>query len=400
MSVPTTVLSISYDGNESTVTPYSIPFPFLDTAHIFVATGSTTWATFGLLRDNQTGPTVEYREIEIMIEGDGVRFPHFLDVGDTLRDSDGRVVTVTEIRQRESGDDYDFIFFNVFATAGTFATGGVNEVIEFGTQGLVNLDPSDFTVTRLADGSGGSVVTADAVDEDETVVIFRQVPLTQPQEFQMAGPFPAASAEQAYDRLLMQIQQINRRVNVLEGVTETDYVHLPGGASEEMQGTKTWLNAAARGAVLPKFVGQFGSQQSDDSIWRSTATTVGAWAPYGANRYEKAFRVVDNATTVPSSGTRVVGVVFSPIFVTHLSFFTTIVEDSDIEIEVFAGATLLGTVTLDSGDNIATIASLVATEIPANTAISAVFTNTGSSGTLRKGLDVTLHGYRTSSATP
>lgn len=48
MAIPSAVRAVEYVGNNSTVTPYSIPFPFHDVAHIYV----------GVTADGETEPTV------------------------------------------------------------------------------------------------------------------------------------------------------------------------------------------------------------------------------------------------------------------------------------------------------------------------------------------------------
>src|SRR5690242_1459325 len=102
MAVSTLTSAAVYEGNNSTSTPYAIPFPFLSKAHIKVA----------------------------VTEGEGDPFL---------------------------------------------------------------LDPGNFTVTRLEDGSGGSFVTTTAVADTATVTVFRTTPLTQPSEFPVNGPFPSTA---------------------------------------------------------------------------------------------------------------------------------------------------------------------------------------------------------------
>lgn len=153
-----------------------------------------------------------------------------------------------------------------------------------GEEDAVPLDPGDYTVTRLADGSGGSLVTTAAVTSPATITIWRLTPLTQPTEFQTAGPFPSKSAETMGDRLLMQIQEAAQRIDALEGVDSA--VIVPEGGSG-IEDTQTWANAAARAAALPARAGQVGVQLDNTSVWRALSTDVGDWGETG--RWQKEY---------------------------------------------------------------------------------------------------------------
>lgn len=194
MAVPSQTSAVRYTGNGSTETAYTIPFPFLDTAHIYAA-----------------------------VSTDGV-------------------------------------------TA------------------AVLLEPEEYTVTRLSDGTGGSLVTVAAVEDPAEIVIFRSLPVTQPTVYQPAGPFPAKTTETALDRLLMQIQQLNRRVNELEGVSDEDYIFVPGGDTADSFGVAIWADATARGAKKPARSGQLGVEISTQTVWIAQSTTTGDWEEF-AKRY-------------------------------------------------------------------------------------------------------------------
>jgi hypothetical protein len=147
-----------------------------------------------------------------------------------------------------------------------------------GVEEAVLLSPSGYVVTRNADGGGGSLKTAAAISSPATVTIFREVPLTQPTVFQVAGPFPAKSNETALDRLLMQVQQINRGLLALGGEAGPP-VEIGAGT-----GTLTWANAAARAAVLPIFAGQVGIERETQTLWIAETATVGDWREFRTRR--------------------------------------------------------------------------------------------------------------------
>ena len=60
---------------------------------------------------------------------------------------------------------------------------------------------------------GGSITFGTAPTNTETVVVVRNVPLTQQTDYQANDPFPAESHEEALDKLTMLTQQIQDAVN-------------------------------------------------------------------------------------------------------------------------------------------------------------------------------------------
>lgn len=146
-----------------------------------------------------------------------------------------------------------------------------------GEEDPVLLEPADYTVTRLADGSGGSLVTAEAVTSPATIRIFRDMPLTQPVVLQAAGPLPSRTIEQAFDRLMMQVQQLNRKINGLHDLEGDDYIEVPGAGATQVLGVETWEDSTERGAKVPKRAGQLGVEKATQSLWIAQSTTVGDW---------------------------------------------------------------------------------------------------------------------------
>lgn len=186
MAVPSETSVIEYTGNNSTVTPYVIPFPFLETDDIRVA----------------VAPDV----------------------------------------------DEDF----------------------------VELSSSGFTVTRNEDGGGGSLVTTAAHASPAIVKIWRWVEFTQPTVFQPQGPFPAKTAETAFDRTEMQIQQL---AALIDGA-------IPGVGSGG-DGVASWLDAAARALVTPSKKNQLGIEEETQTLWISQSTDIGDWEEYRPIRVNK-----------------------------------------------------------------------------------------------------------------
>ena len=71
---------------------------------------------------------------------------------------------------------------------------------------------TDYTVTGAGNPSGGTVTMLTAPATGTTLVIARNVPITQLTDYTANDPFPAETHEQALDKLTMETQQINEAV--------------------------------------------------------------------------------------------------------------------------------------------------------------------------------------------
>lgn len=142
------------------------------------------------------------------------------------------------------------------------------------------LADGQYTVSRLPDGSGGSVTTATAYANTYRVQVFRATSLLQPVDLPDSGALPSAAVEGGLDRLTMALQELNARVNTLLGIPNEGVVSVPGGSVALAQDVATWTDAAARSAVVPKRVGQLGVQTADDSIWIAQSTAAGDWQEF------------------------------------------------------------------------------------------------------------------------
>lgn len=71
---------------------------------------------------------------------------------------------------------------------------------------------TDYTVSGAGVSSGGTVTMLSPPVTGETLVIQRNVPLTQEVDYQANDPFPANTHEQALDKLTMETQQLNESV--------------------------------------------------------------------------------------------------------------------------------------------------------------------------------------------
>lgn len=81
-----------------------------------------------------------------------------------------------------------------------------------GTETLKVLD-TDYTVIGAGNPAGGTVTMTTAPATGTTLVIARNVPLTQVTDYTPNDPFPAETHEQALDKLTMEVQQINEAID-------------------------------------------------------------------------------------------------------------------------------------------------------------------------------------------
>jgi hypothetical protein len=217
-------------------------------------------------------------------------------------------------------------------------------VSEDGVAPPVNLDASDYAITRAADGQSGTLVTTVAVEPPETIVIYRHMPLVQPTEFQFAGPFPSKSSETALDRLAMQIQQVNRRVNELAGINDgVDYVQPPVGPPEEQRDVKVWADASLRGTVLPQWTGQLGVELSTQSLWIAQSVAVGNWRQY-LPHWQLAFMPYAEDEEVPLDEQAHLGLLAqdTTIYRIFVATFGELMGELDVTLFTDPGVVLLG----------------------------------------------------------
>jgi hypothetical protein len=318
MAISTVTSSIELVGNNSTSTPYTIPFPFLASSHIHVAVTETV--ALGIT-DSIVPAGTGYTNYHVTLN-EGMEPPDDVpSVDDVLIDENDNEGTIAHVIDNGNGTCVLRV-----ANADPFAP-GIGSFLA--VRRVKTLEGSEYNVTRLEDGSGGSLVTTAVVSPSQKITILRDVPLTQPTEFQPAGPFPAESTETALDRLTMQIQQLHRRMQLLEKATDGSHVEIPVGGLA-IYGTQSWTNSVARATVAPDFVGQLGLQTGDGMVFRGFGTSAGAWA-------DIRYRAWDRYVAVPP--TSLVGTINS-------AFFGTVPESSTLR-EVVLCVNLPGSIEMD-----------------------------------------------------
>ena len=138
------------------------------------------------------------------------------------------------------------------------------------------LDRSAWTLHKS--GEVYSVTTNSAQLATTKVMLFRWVGMDQPFEFPAGGEFSTKEIERAFDRIVMQIQQLLPGVTT-QGGGSGGIIVVPSSSSPIL-GIQTVADATARAAAKPAYVGQLAIQLSDRSEWIGTATTVGAWSEF------------------------------------------------------------------------------------------------------------------------
>jgi len=94
---------------------------------------------------------------------------------------------------------------------------------------------TDYTVSGVGNESGGTVSLTTAPASGETLVIIRQLPLTQETDYVENDPFPAESHEEALDRLTMIAQQLQEQIDRAPKLAESSSlsnITFPEGANK------------------------------------------------------------------------------------------------------------------------------------------------------------------------
>ncbi|CAN5327480.1 hypothetical protein BH09VER1_BH09VER1_49020 [soil metagenome] len=192
-----------------------------------------------------------------------------------------------------------------------------------------------YQVSGAGQPQGGSIVTTSELDASHKVTISRDVPATQLTSYAENGEFPAASHERALDKLTMLVQQGTRAKGAALRVPETNgdiaelrpqatsvigfdgtsqpvtydsaalvaFLNLTQQVSDRP--TKTFVDAGARAAAVPDFLGQVGVQVDDKSLWISTALEAAAWQPVisGTSYNNDAYVIVSTSDSAAANGT-------------------------------------------------------------------------------------------------
>ena len=69
----------------------------------------------------------------------------------------------------------------------------------------------DYTVTGVGNMGGGNVIMGTAPTATQEVIIYREPPLLQSQQYTQGGPFPAESAEDSIDKIVLEMQGLKSK---------------------------------------------------------------------------------------------------------------------------------------------------------------------------------------------
>ncbi len=127
-----------------------------------------------------------------------------------------------------------------------------------------------YTVTGAGDPAGGTVTMLTAPASGETLVISRNVPLTQVTDYQANDPFPAETHEQALDKLTQITQQVQEEL--------TRAIKL--SVSNTMTSTEFTVGAATRANKVLGF-----DSAGELAVTQEIGTYRGNWA--GSTAYQQ-----------------------------------------------------------------------------------------------------------------
>ena len=132
---------------------------------------------------------------------------------------------------------------------------------------------TDYALTGALDYSGGTLKTTVAYGSNYKITILREVVITQNTSYTTADKFPAASHEQALDRITMILQQLDRRVKRTPRFRDTD-----GETSPLIPQNSSIFATDATGAVtflsstnLAQFLGL---QTLTNPVWKAKVNLI------------------------------------------------------------------------------------------------------------------------------
>lgn len=229
--------TITYNGNASTVTGYSVAFDYLSASHIKVAVTAKGTGTVsvvdGLATFSSAQATLE-AGARIRIDGN----IHIIQ----SRTSD----TVFTFQDRPDYSSENFWLID-------------DEVVLSGGQ---------YTVVEVGAGAP-YVTTGTAYPNTSLVRVYRVVPYTQLLDLQNVSAIDVRDIEQALDLAVQQIQQL---------AAGDGYINSQTSASATVNGVQFWATSTVRNAAVPDYVGQPGTQLDTRVSYVSTGLSAGNWA--------------------------------------------------------------------------------------------------------------------------
>ena len=132
-------------------------------------------------------------------------------------------VSNTTLKNSYSGNGSTTVFASAFKK---FASSEIAVYIRTDATGVETLKTltTHYTVSNVGVDGGGNVTftPGNTPASGETVVLLRNTPLTQQTDYQPADPFPAASHEDALDKLTHISQELQEEITRSLRGSETD----------------------------------------------------------------------------------------------------------------------------------------------------------------------------------
>lgn len=258
-----------YTGNNSTSTPYSVPFAYNDGDDVKVSVLAVGTGTVAI-----TAGVVAFSSSQsALIVGSHIRIAG---------------VTYT-IATRSSATSFTITDHTV-----TVASTSTWHLPESGTL----LEAGEFTLTEV--GVGAPYITTDTAYASTYLVrIYRDTPRTQLVDLPASGALSQESIEQGLDKVMMAVQELATLVEnagIIIAASES-----PTTTTND---TTTFANAAARAAATPTRIGQQGVQLDTQVEYYGTAVAAGSWSPMSEN---PALRQFASAATLAAATPHYVG---------------------------------------------------------------------------------------------
>lgn len=270
MTVQNTTSRIEYDGNNSTVTPYPITFPFLlEPSYIKAYTTSDTGVVVQLVLE--TDYTVTY-------EADGLSGNLFtvaaVPVTSTI--TIYREVDETQLTEYHENDDFPAASHERALDKLTMIAQQQSRVIDtIADESLLvsgapgSLDPVPFVANSVMGFGDTQPITY----TPEELLTFLMISATVVSGSQPTAVFLNAAARAAATPGFS--GQLGLQVDTRQVYIGTSLV--AGGWTVYSGATKVYADSTARGAGVPDFVGQLAVQLDTNETYRASGTSAGNW---------------------------------------------------------------------------------------------------------------------------
>lgn len=135
-------------------------------------------------------------------------------------------VSSTNTKNSYSGDDSTVVFAYTFKV---FDDDDIQVILRNDTTGAetVQTKTTHYSVSGVGNTSGGNITFVTAPATGQTVVLLRAIPLTQATDYTPNDPFPAATHEDALDRLTFIVQDQQEELDRAIKISKTNTITSP-----------------------------------------------------------------------------------------------------------------------------------------------------------------------------